>query len=366
MIRLADPAFDAADLERVRGVLDSGMLVQGANVAAFEGAIEELLGLEAVACSSGTAALHLALMALGIGPDDEVVVPAFTWPSAAHTVVLVGARPVFVDIDPDTLNLDPARLVDAIGPATRAIVPIHQFGIPAPMAEVMDIARARELRVVEDAACAIGTTCADGRYAGTIGDLGCFSFHPRKVVTTGEGGAIVGADADLVSALRRLRNHGQDPAAPFERFVDAAPNYRLTEIGGALGVGQMARLPAILEGRRRLGRLYLERLADFDWLRVPAGVATPGNNFQSFVVDVGTPARRDALMARLRADGIECTIGTYAVPAQPVYRTRYGVDPAEFPHAVAAMNRLLTLPLHPGMTVTDIARVAESLAGFPT
>jgi perosamine synthetase len=356
VITLCAPTFDAADRARVERVLASGMLVQGEMVQLLEGELERVLGLPAVACQSGTSALHIALQALGVGQGDEVVVPAFTWPSAAHIVVNVGAVPRFIDIDPDTLNLDPVQLESCVTDKTKLLLPIHQFGIPAPMDAVMTVARARGVRVVEDAACAIGTECPGG-LAGTIGDIGCFSFHPRKVITTGEGGAAISTDPELVNQLRIWRNHGQDPQHGLQRFVACGLNYRMPEICAATGIGQMERFDEILSHRRRLGRRYIAGLAPIADVTVPAGVQDPGTNFQSFVVDVGAE-RRDAFMGRLLQQGVQNTIGTYCVPEQPAWR-RYGIDASEFPHAASAMRRLVTLPLHHGMTDADVDQVVE-------
>lgn len=366
MIRLCAPAFDDADRQRVAAVLDSGMLVQGEMVRRFEAGLSAFLGVPARACANGTAALHIALQAVGVGAGDEVIVPAFTWPSAANVVVQTGATPVFVDIDPDTLNLQADAIERLVTERTRAIVPIHQFGIPAPMGSVMAVARAHGLRVVEDAACAIGTRCGDAgsgdaaadRLAGTVGDLGCFSFHPRKVITTGEGGAVVGSDADLIARVDSLRNHGQGPAGGLERFDDAGLNYRMPELGAAIGIGQVEQLESIVATRRRLAARYVRELAAVPGVRVPPGVADPRGNHQSFVIDVLRADRRDAFMNGCAAGGVQTTIGTYAVVSQPVYR-RLGVDPRRFPHAVAASHRLVTLPLHHGMTEADVEHVVS-------
>jgi dTDP-4-amino-4,6-dideoxygalactose transaminase len=332
------------------------MLVQGKMVGELEGELERVLGVPAVACQSGTAALHIALQVLGIGPGDEVVVPAFTWPSAAHVVVNVGATPRFIDIDPATLNLDPALLESVVTAKTKLLLPIHQFGIPAPMDPIMEIARSRGIRVVEDAACAIGTRCSSG-LAGTIGDLGCFSFHPRKVITTGEGGAVISGDPELLEKLRIWRNHGQDPERGLHRFVACGINYRMPEVCAATGIGQLERFESILSHRRTLGRRYIAALDTVDGVRVPAGVQASGNNFQSFVVDVGAD-RRDVFMKRLLEQGVQNTIGTYCVPEQPAWRA-HGVDPGAFPHASAAMRRLVTLPLHHGMSEADADHVVQ-------
>ncbi len=358
MITLCAPRFGDADRARVEQVLQSGMLVQGAMVAELESALEGALGMPAVACQSGTAALHIALQALGVGPGDEVVVPAFTWPSAAHAVVNVGAEPRFIDIDPETLNLDVGALESVITAKTKALLPIHQFGIPAPMREVMRVANAHGLRVIEDAACAIGSVCEDG-LAGTIGDVGCFSFHPRKVVTTGEGGAVISGDPSLINGLRIWRNHGQDPSRGLERFVACGVNYRMAELCAAIGIAQVERLGAILEHRRRLGRRYIAGLEDVRGVSVPLGVQSEGNNFQSFVIDVGVE-RRDRFMKRLLDAGVQNTIGTYAVPEQPVWRER-GISATGFANASAAMRRLITLPLHERMNEPDIDTVVAAV-----
>lgn len=361
MIRLAAPTFDAADRARIDEVLSSGMLVQGRFVEQFEALVADYLGVEVIANSSGTAALHLALLALDLRPGDEVIVPAFTWPSTAHVIVHAGGRPVFVDIDPDTLNLDIAATADAITASTRALLPVHLFGVPAAMKPLLAMTRDANIAIIEDAACAIGTVCDTGELAGTIGTIGCFSLHPRKIITTGEGGLCTTRDPALAQRLRRLRNHGMTPTDDGLRFVDIGLNYRLTELGGALGVGQMGQLASILESRRRLGRHYLARLAQIDGIRVPAGMADAGNTFQSLVIDLGGSERRSAVMAALGQRQIPTTIGTHAVTDQPWYIEHLGVDPSAFPHAHAAWRGLMTLPLHQHMTADEVDHVCDAL-----
>lgn len=362
MIRLAAPTFTDADRVRIDEVLTSGQLVQGRFVAEFERLLAERLGVEVIACSSGTAALHIALMALDLRAGDEVVVPAFTWPSTAHVILRSGGVPVFADIDPNTLNIDPDSLDRAISPRTRALLPVHLFGIPAPMGRVMAAARACGADVVEDAACALGTNCDLG-VAGTIGRIGCFSLHPRKIITTGEGGLLTTPDRALADRLRSLRNHGMVRTPTGIVFTDLGLNYRLTELGGALGVGQVAQLDHIIATRALLGRHYLAQLdaaSEGAGFRVPSGLADPGNAFQNLVVDVGGPERRARIMAQMLENGIETTIGTYAVHEQPVY-TALGFDPASCPHASHAMRALLALPLHHRMTTSDVDQVVDAL-----
>lgn len=366
MIRLAAPTFDEADRARIDEVLRSGMLVQGRYVAEFEALVSQWMGIGTLACSNGTAALHLALLALDLRAGDEVIVPAFTWPSTAHVIVQAGARPVFVDIDPETLNLDPDAMLAAITPQTRAILPVHLFGIPAPMTAVMQAAAPAGLAVIEDAACAIGTICDDGRLAGTIGTIGCFSLHPRKIITTGEGGLLTSRDPEILARLSRLRNHGMIATDGGIRFVDAGLNYRLTELGGALGIGQMGQLDFILQRRRALGRYYLEQLASLDAIRVPGGLGDAGNTFQSFVVDVDRPERRTTIMAKLAAAGIPTTIGTYSVTDQPIYRDLFGLRGEDFPSALHAARALMTLPLHQHMVESEVDQVVAALRNATT
>jgi perosamine synthetase len=361
MIRLAAPTFDADDRARIDDVLRTGMLVQGRYVAEFEALVTRYLDAEVVACSSGTAALHLALLALDLSGADEVIVPAFTWPSTAHVILQAGARPVFVDIDPETLNLDVAHVARRLTPRTRAVMPVHLFGVPAPMSALRDVVAPHGAVIVEDAACALGTT-VDGALAGTIGSIGCFSLHPRKVITTGEGGLLCTRDPEIAARLRRLRNHGMETGPDGLRFVDPGLNYRLTELGGALGIGQMAQLPGILAARARLGARYLAALDAISSIRIPAGLRAPGNSFQTLVVDVGSRARRAAIMARLSERGIPTTIGTHCVTDQPVYRDLLGVRGDDFPHAQHAAAALLALPMHHALETADVDRIVDELS----
>jgi len=359
MIRLAAPTFDAADRERIDAILDSGMLVQGANVAHFESQLTAYIGAPTLAVSSGTSALHLAVLALDLDPGTEVIVPAFTWPSTAHVIVQAGLTPRFVDVDLDTFACTADGVEAAIGEATGAILPVHLFGVPAPIAAICALADAHGLAVIEDAACAIGCE-VDGRALGAWGDLGCFSFHPRKVITTGEGGAVSATDDELHARVESLRNHGQVRGQDGTTFEYAGLNYRLTEIGGALGIGEMERLDGILARRRALGALYLDGLASEPRVRVPGGYRDPAANFQAFCVEVD-PDHREAIMTGLRDRDVQCTFGTYAVTDQPVYIDRFDVDPMAFPNARRLARRLLALPLHPGMSDDDVATVVSTL-----
>lgn len=362
MIRLSHPNFEPRDLERIAEVLASGMLIQGKMVAETEALAAAFLGAEVVACSSGTAAVHLALMALDLRPGDEVILPTFTWPSVANCVVREGATPVFVDMDPATLSPGVAEVAAALTPATRAVIAVHLFGLAAPVVEMAAMLeeRAPSVRLIEDAACAIGTRVG-GAMAGTIGWVGCVSLHPRKIVTTGEGGLLVTRDAALARRLRRLRNHGMEPGVEGMTFLDAGLNYRLSELGGALGVGQMERLEGIIAARRSLGERYLAALQDEPLVEIPAGWRHPGAVFQSFVVWWRGQTPRPRLVARMRELGVETTMGTYSCASQPFFRERCGTHPEAYPVATAGASELLSLPLHPKMELSEVETVVAAL-----
>ena len=360
-ISLSRPFFDEREAEAVRRVLASGWVVQGPEVEAFEGAIAQLhQARHCVAVSSGTAALHLCFLALGIGPGDAVFIPSFAWPSAANTAKLVGATPVFVDVLPDTYNLDPENLVRWVEACLhegrlkpRAIVPVHEFGLAADMDKVLSIAAKYELEVIEDAACALGATY-HGKPVGTFGKLGVFSFHPRKSITTGEGGAIVTNDAQLAERCRQWRNHGQQLTAGQRDFVVPGLNYRMTEMQAAIGRAQLAKFEGILQRRRSLVREYLRLLQPCRDLRLPA--APSEHTWQTFMPVLPKGTGRGAIVERLAAQGIECGAGSVAGHLGKHFQPQKPLAVAEELH-----DRGLALPLHAGMTEEHIQEVADAL-----
>lgn len=357
MIRLVIPEIGDEEIAAVAEVLRSGYLVQGQHVAGFERLVADYIGVRhAVAVSSGTAALHLALAALEIGPGDEVLVPDFTFPATANAVALLGATPVLVDVDPATANVRPEAMAAALSPRTRALLPVHLFGQPADMQPILELAAAHDLPVIEDAACALGAAY-HGRFCGTLGRLGCFSFHPRKAITTGEGGMIVTDDDALAERLRLLRNHGMTPGPGGMSFTLPGFNYRLTEMQGALGEVQMGRLETIIAQRSALAELYQTALAGEPRLLRPQVIPDVRPVWQSYVLRLAEPLERAAVMARLRADGIESTIGTYAVSVQPAFAAAGAVCPG----SVEAYHRGLCLPLHSRMSAADVELVVDSL-----
>ena len=364
MIRLTIPSIDEADLAAVREALASGYLVQGPRVAAFEQALAGRAGTaHAVAVSSCTAALHLALMALEIGRGNAVIVTAYSWVATANVIELCGAKPVFVDIRPDTFNMDPAQLESALEStaAVKAVLPVHTFGQMADMQRILELARRHGVPVVEDAACALGATLG-GRQAGTCGAMGCFSFHPRKAVTTGEGGMVVTDDPALARRLRALRNHGQDPDSPSPDFILPGFNYRMTEFQAALGLTQMTKLDRIVAARRRLAAHYDELLRGTPLQ--PSGVAAGSEPvYQSYVALLpgSAAAHRAGLIGALKERGIETTIGTWHMPMTTYFRERYGHKSGDFPVADDVFARSITLPLYETLTFEQQEEVVAEL-----
>jgi dTDP-4-amino-4,6-dideoxygalactose transaminase len=340
-IRLGWPDVGEPELAAVAEVFASGMLTMGPKVGEFEAGLARATGTKhALAVTSGTAALHLAVLALGLEPGDEVLVPAYTFPATGNVVALSGLRPRLVDVDPETMNIDPAKV--EVGPRTKAILPVHLFGRPARLEELPD------LLVLEDAAGALGATHR-GRPCGSLGTLACFSFHPRKIVTTGEGGAVTTDDDAVADAVQQLRNHGW-------RTLGDMPhpglNYRLSDILCAVGIPQLQRLDELLAARTRVADGYSERLAHLPVL-LPRADEGDVHGWQAYVIQVDD---RDLIMEALRAQGIEAQIGTYALHRLGAY-----ADQGSFPGADRVFERALALPFHTRLTDADLDRVAEAL-----
>lgn len=362
MIRLTIPEVGDEEIQAVTAVLRSGFLVQGERVQEFERLVAEYTGVKhAVAVSSGTAALHLALLALKVGPGDEVIVPDFTFPATANVVELVGARPVFVDIDLATFNIDVTQLRLAITARTKAIMPVHLFGQSAHMNPILQTAQEYGLFVIEDAACALGAEY-HGSKCGAIGHVGCFSFHPRKIITTGEGGMVVTDDDCVAERVRQLRNHGLVTRDGNYHFELAGFNYRMTDFQGALGVVQMGRLERIIARRTQLARLYDQMLTGIASIGCPRTLDGVRHTWQSYVVLLTEDMERDSLLRTLKAQGIEATIGTYAVSAQP----HYAKLARAFPNSYQAYKRGLCLPLHTQMSEEDVEDVVGHLQAITT
>jgi perosamine synthetase len=364
LIRLGSPSVGAEEAEAISQVLQTGFLVQGERVRAFEGQIAAASRTsDAVVVSSGTAALHLALLAAGVGPGDSVAVPTYSWPATANAVGLCGAQPLFVDIDDRTFNMDPERLADALRPLGRikAIMPVHGFGGMADMPAILDVATRHDACVIEDAACALGASL-QSRPAGAWGLLGCFSFHPRKVITTGEGGAVTTSQPELAHRLRTLRNHGLDPLSPTPEFVSAGFNYRLTEFQAAMGLVQMERLSELVGHRRRAAEEY-DRLLEGTGIRRPLALEPSAHIYQAYVVMLPRAAadRQPQIIFRLRSRSIEVGIGTYHVPLTRFWAQQGGYTKGDFPVTDDVAKRAIALPMHSKITVDEQRRVVVAL-----
>ncbi len=367
MMPLTRPLFGDEEVHMVRRCLDSGWVTQGPMVRQFEELFQRRHPVQhAISCTSCTAALHLAVLALGIGPGDEVIVPSFTWVTSAHAAEYVGARAVLCDIDPRTFNLDVDALQAAITSRTKAIIAVHLFGLPANMRAVL--AAAGGIPVIEDAACAFGTEY-QGHPVGGFGAIGCFSFHPRKVITTGEGGMLTTNDDGLARRLRSLRNHGASPAVLPVRPFDMGPfdqlgfNYRLSDIQAAVGVVQMGRFPGLMAERRARAQRYGRLLETVGWIEPPREPEGCLHTYQSYVVWVrpDAPVSRNAIMLHLERQGIQSRPGTLAVHLTGYYRDKYGYRPEQFPVSRRAQEQTITLPIFPGMTDADQDRVVAAL-----
>jgi len=361
-IPLMSPNITDEDISAVAEVLRSGNLVQGKNVETLENAVAEFLGVRnAAAVSSGTATLHLALIALGIGVGDEVIVPAFSYVATANVVEIVGAKCVFVDVEQDTFNIDVSKIEQAITPRTRAIIPVHEFGLACDISEIVETARKHDLFVIEDAACALGST-ENGKHVGTFGQIGSFSLHPRKNVTSGEGGLLTTNDDELAAKFRQLRNHGIEMRDGKMEFVAAGFNYRMTDFQAALVLSQLRRLEENIRIRNVLAQVYLSALADEKALQLPFVPENKNHIWQTFHVIVDEKYNRDELIAELKMRGVGTNYGAQCIPAVKFYQEKYGLDCERlFPNALRAYQSGLALPMYDKLTSDDIANVSRIL-----
>ena len=395
-IPIAKPVFSASEEEALLEVLRSGWLVQGPKVNAFEKLFRHFIGAKyALAVTSCTSALHLALAAAGIGPGDEVLVPAFTFIATANVVEYTGARPVFIDIDLETYTIDCTKIRKYLSERPeaqtrpRCIIPVSLFGLCADMEKVNKIAFKHGLSVIEDAACGFGAR-RHGHHAGTEALAGCFSFHPRKAITTGEGGMVVTNDDHLAKTIQALRNHGASKT-DFERHLEHGGsllpeydklgyNYRMTDLQGALGVAQMEKAEMILKGRKQAAAWYDELLAQVTEIKTPFVPGGYEHGFQSYVClyqpDGETPKvgrdidwnkinvwnrTRNRVMAQLEAMGISLRQGTHAVHTLGYYKKKYALQDHDYPMAYLADRLSLALPLYYGITRQEQRTVVEKL-----
>ena len=382
-VPIARTSLTEGEIQSVLGPLRSGWLVQGPKVKEFEEKWCEFTGAKhSIAVTSCTSALHLSLAALDFGPGDEAIIPSFTWIATANVIEHLGGKVVFCDIDLSTFNMDVEQLKKKITAKTKALLPVHLFGLAAEMNSINELAKEHNLFVVEDAACGFGCRY-HGQHVGTLGDTGCFSFHPRKAITTGEGGMITTNRQDLADKLRRLRDHGA-AMSDLQRHLGARPylladhpeagyNQRMTDLQAALGASQMGRASEIISERQRLAGIYHGAFADLNWLRTPAIVDGFEHGYQSYpcmfqpepitsesIVRVNKA--RNEWMDQLQQSGISTRPATHAVHMLHFYRNKYSLESTDFPNAYAANDCSISLPLFHGMSseeqqyVIDVVR----------
>jgi perosamine synthetase len=364
-IPLSSPDITEAEIAAVTSVLRTNSLSLGPKLAEFEEAFAAFHGVpHAIAVSSGTAALHLAIRALNIGPGDEVILPSFTFIAVANAVRYEGATPVFADIDPITLNIDPASVEAAITTRTRAIIAVHTFGIPAEMNALMQIASRHRLTIIEDACEAIGSTY-NNQLVGTFSDIAVFGFYPNKQITTGEGGAMLVRNSQLASRIRALRNQGRYPSGDWLQHAELGYNYRLSEIASTLGLAQLNRLPAILAQRAQVASSYHDLLSPTEGILLPP-LNLPSRTISWFVYVVRlaeqfTFVERDKVLDALLQAGIGCARYFAPIHLQPAYRQLPTAQQARLPVTEAIASRTLALPFFNQLSLADANEVASVL-----
>jgi perosamine synthetase len=374
-IPISLPSMGKEEWEALKIPIESGWITQGPKVKEFETMFAERHDVKhALAVSNCTTALHLALIACGVAEGDEVIVPAFTWVATANAVMYCKAIPVFIDIDPLTFNIDVSQIKNKITSKTKAIIPVHLFGLCA------DVDFIKEnfigLKIVEDAACAAGAAL-QGKPSGSLGDIGCFSFHPRKSITTGEGGMLTTNDDSMAAHLNKLRNHGasiseeQRHHGPKPYILPAFDllgyNYRMTDLQGALGTVQMKKLDRFIDERQDWADYYSEHLKDITWLRTPRVPEGYKHGWQSYVVFIDekkSPLKRNDMMEVLQQKGISTRPGTHAVHMLGAYAKPFNLKPGDFPGAFAADQYSMSIPLHNKMVKEDFEYIIHALHSF--
>ena len=364
-VALGAPTVGQEELDAVREVFESGWLSgAGPSCLAFEKEFAAVAGVDSVLSTSNCgSALHLAQLALGVRPGDEVIVGDYTFPATGHSVMWAGAKPVFVDVRPDTWSIDPSLIEAAITPRTVGIIAVDPFGQPADYDEITAIARKHGLWVIEDAACATGATYK-GRRVGELADMTAYSFHGRKGITSGEGGALASARPELIDHARKLHTYGIAPAIsregaqdlPIPSFDELGYNYRMSDVQAAIMRVQVRRLPELLSSRQRAADGYLAQLGDLEQITLPTALDDRTHPWQSYVITVAPELDRGAVAMALRAAGVGCNFGTYASHLQPLYG-----DQASLPVSADIFARHIAIPMHANLTEADVSYVSETL-----
>ncbi|CAN5285211.1 DegT/DnrJ/EryC1/StrS family aminotransferase [soil metagenome] len=374
-IPISLPSMGTEEWEALRSPIETGWITQGPKVKEFETMFAARHDVKhALAVSNCTTALHLALLACGVGEGDEVIVPAFTWVATANAVIYCNATPVFIDIDPVTFNLDVKQIKDVITPKTKAIIPVHLFGLCADVDYIKE--NFPQLKIVEDGACAAGAAL-NGKPAGSLGHVGCFSFHPRKSITTGEGGMLTTNDDEMAAHMDKLRNHGASISEeqrhhgpkPYilAAFDMVGYNYRMTDLQGALGTVQMKKLDLFIDERQKRADYYSEHLKNIKWLRTPTVPEGYKHGWQSYVLFIDeaiAPMKRNEMMEVLQQKGISTRPGTHAIHMLGAYAKAYNIKPHDFPGSFAADQYSMSIPLHNRMADEDYDYIIEALKSF--
>ena len=375
-IQIALPVTGEAEWQSVKESIMSGWLTQGPKVRKFEENFAEKHGVNhALAVTSCTTGLHLALAAMGVGAGDEVIVPAFTWIATANVVLYCGATPVFVDVSTRTFNMDPEQVASKVTDKTKAIIPVHLFGLCADM-DAIKSAIPKHVKILEDAACAAGAKYK-GKYAGNLGDIASFSFHPRKSITTGEGGMLTTQEDSLFELMDQMRNHGATISEE-QRHHGAKPyilpdfnllgfNYRMTDLQGSIGLVQLDKLDSFIDERAQWANWYREKLSDVKWLILPQEPENGRHGWQSFVTYVNpelAPLSRNEIMEKLQELGVSTRPGTHAIHMLSLYKNRFNIKPEDFPNARDCDKNTMAIPLHNRMCEEDYNYVVACLKGF--
>ena len=376
IIQIAQPVTGDEEWQAVKESIMSGWITQGPKVRRFEeNFAKKHEANHALAVTSCTTGLHLALTAMGIGPGDEVIVPAFTWVSTANVVLYCGATPVFADVSTNSFNIKPEQIAKKITNKTKAIIPVHLFGLCADIDLIKSIIP-KDVKILEDAACGAGAKY-NGKYAGTLGDAASFSFHPRKSITTGEGGMVTTQNNSLFELMDQMRNHGATISEE-QRHQGPKPyilpdfnllgfNYRMTDLQGSIGLVQLDKLDNIIDERAKWARWYKDQLSDINWLRLPEEPDNGRHGWQSFVTYVDpilAPKTRNEIMEKLQDMGISTRPGTHAVHMLSVYKEKFGLKPSDFPGARDCDANTMAIPLHNQMVQEDYVYVVNALRSF--